>query len=95
MAKKDRHMPRTAFVTLRDMPGTRVMFWVVDECPYCGDRHLHVIGNLRSADPSDGLGEYPAPCKPERTYELTLPPRSTRKTGRRRGKRVDHEDEDW
>ena len=96
MGKKDRSLPRTAFVTLRDLPGTRVMFWVVDECPYCGERHMHIAGNLRSADPGESLGEYPAPCDPTRTYDLELPPKPKKKQGkearrreRREGKRQD------
>ncbi|PNY80440.1 hypothetical protein [Deinococcus koreensis] len=91
MGKKDRQGPRIAFVTLRDMPGTQVMFWVVDECPYCGERHAHLAGNLRDADPGETLGEHPAPCRPERSYELTLPPRPKRKVGkeeRRRARRA-------
>ena len=102
MAKKDRRSPQPAFVTLRDMPGTRVMFWVVDACPYCGERHAHVIGNLRTADPVDALGEIPAPCQPERLYVLSLPPKPKRKGGkegrrraRRDGKREELDDETW
>ena len=88
MGKKDRNLPRTAFVSLRDMPGTRVMFWVVDECPYCGERHLHLAGNIRDADPGDTLGECPAPCRPDRLYDLTLPPRPKRKAGKEERKRA-------
>ena len=88
MGKKDRTVPRTAFVSLRDMPGTRVMFWVVDECPYCGERHLHLAGNIRDADPGETLGEYPAPCTPDRIYELALPPRPKRKAGKEERKRA-------
>jgi hypothetical protein len=101
MGKKDRRTLRTAFVTLRDMPGTRVMFWVVDDCPYCGERHLHLAGNLRSADPGETLGEYPAPCDPARSYELALPPRPKRKQGKearrkaRREGRSEVLDEEW
>jgi hypothetical protein len=102
MGKKDRHTPRMAFVTLRDLPGTRIMFWVVDECPYCGERHLHPAGNLRTADPSDRLGEVPAVCDPTRVYELALPPRPKKKAGkteRRRerqgGKRDVIDDDKW
>ncbi len=96
MGKKERQNNLPAFVTLRDMPGTQVMFWVVDDCPYCGERHLHLAGNLRSADPSDTLGQQPAVCDPERTYELTLPPRPRKKktkAERRAGKRSEAEDE--
>ncbi|MVN87828.1 hypothetical protein GO986_13775 [Deinococcus sp. HMF7620] len=97
MGKKERRTPQMAYVTLRDMPGTRVMFWVVDACPYCGERHLHVAGNLRTADPGETLGEVPAPCQPERPYILALPPRPKRKAGkeeRRRARRVGKQD-DW
>ena len=101
MGKRDRHAVRTAYVTLRDLPGSRVMFWVVDECPFCGSRHFHPAGNLRTADPSERLGEQPAMCDPSLTYELALPPRPKKKNGkqerrkeRREGKR-DGLDEDW
>ncbi|UBV41802.1 hypothetical protein LAJ19_09080 [Deinococcus taeanensis] len=102
MGKKDRRSPQLAFVTLRDMPGTRVMFWVVDTCPYCAERHVHVIGNLRTAEPVDALGEIPAPCQPERTYILSLPPKSKRKgskderrKARRDAKRGALDDDTW
>lgn len=102
MGKRDRNAVRTAYVTPRDLPGTRVMFWVVDECPYCGERHFHPAGNLRTADPSEKLGEQPAMCDPTRTYELLLPPRPKKKTGkperrkeRRAGKLDDWDDEKW
>lgn len=86
------HLP--AVVELRDMPGTQVMFWVVQECPYCAGQHLHLAGNLRSADPGDTLGEQVAACDPERVYELMLPPRQKKKKGKR-SRRSDWEDEDW
>lgn len=82
MGKKDRRTPQPAYVTLRDLPGTRVMFWLVEQCPYCGERHLHPAGHLRTADPSDTLGEVPAPCDPGRPYELLLPPKPKRKGGK-------------
>lgn len=82
MGKRDRQGPRPAYVTLRDLPGTRLMFWVVGECPYCAGRHLHPAGNLRTADPGERLGEQPAPCDPTRTYELQLPPRPKKKSGK-------------
>ena len=96
MAKQDRRTPQQAFVTLRDMPGTRVMFWVVDACPYCGERHLHVAGNIRS-DPGESLGEHPAPCQPDRTYELALPPQPKKKGGKdaRRKARRDAKTDAW
>lgn len=77
------------------MPGTRVMFWVVDACPYCGGQHLHVAGNLRSADPGEVLGEQPAPCDPKRVYELVLAPRSAKKKKGKRARRTRWDDEDW
>lgn len=102
MGKRDRSGPRPAFVTLRDLPGTRVMFWVVETCPYCGGQHAHPAGNLRTADPSERLGEQPAPCEPGRTYDLTLPPRPKKKNSRqerrkerREGKVRDWDDENW
>ncbi len=75
------------------MPGTRVMFWAVEHCPYCGEMHLHLAGNLRSADPGDTLGEQAAPCDPSRTYDLTLAPRPKKKKGAGRRKK-DWEDEE-
>ncbi|EYB69770.1 hypothetical protein DEIPH_ctg002orf0101 [Deinococcus phoenicis] len=102
MGKRDQNAAHTAFVTLRDLPGTRVMFWVVEDCPYCGGRHFHPAGNLRNADPGERLGEQPAACDPARTYELLLPPRPKKKAGkqerrkeRREGKRRDIDDENW
>lgn len=83
----------TATVDLRDMPGTRVMFWVVQHCPYCGEQHMHLAGNLRSADPGDTLGEQVAPCNPEKVYQLTLPPVKKKKGKRKR--RTDWDDENW
>ena len=92
MGKKERLANhRTAFVTLRDMPGTRVMFWVVEHCPYCGEQHAHLAGNLRSADPGETLGEHKAPCDPARTYLLELPPRPRKKKGKR-SRRTDWEE---
>lgn len=95
MGKKDRSI-QPAIVTLRDMPGTRVMFWAVESCPYCGETHLHLAGNLRSADPSDSLGEQPAPCDPTRPYVLTLAPRPQRnKKGKKGRKRKAWDEEEW
>jgi len=91
MGKRDRTAPRTAFVTLRDLPGTRVMFWVVSECPYCTGQHLHPAGNLRTADPSERLGEQPAPCDLTRTYELALAPRPKKKNGKQERRRARRE----
>jgi hypothetical protein len=82
VAKGNRNGVQTAFVTLRDLPGTRLMFWVVDECPYCAGRHLHPAGNLRTADPGERLGEQVAACDPARTYELLLPSRPKKKAGK-------------
>lgn len=94
MGKKDRRnaAPALAFVTLRDLPGTRVLFWVVDSCPYCGERHLHVAGNMRSAeaDPGETLGEHPAPCDPTRPDVLSLPPRPKKKRGKQERRRERH-----
>ncbi|WP_034387115.1 hypothetical protein [Deinococcus sp. YIM 77859] len=87
MGKRDRRGLRPAFVTLRDLPGTRVMFWVVEHCPYCGGQHVHPAGNLRTADPGERLGEQPAPCEPGRTYDLTLPPRPKKKNSIRQERR--------
>lgn len=101
MSKKSRRTVQPAYVTLRDLPGTRVMFWVVDACPYCGERHLHPAGNLRSADPGERLGEVAAPCDPERRYDLQLPPKPQRKKGKearrkaRRGGRLEADPDEW
>lgn len=92
MGKKDRRPAALApaFVTLRELPGTRVLFWVVDACPYCGERHVHVAGHLRHADPGDTLGEHPAPCDPALLYVLSVPPRPTKKRGRQDRRRERH-----
>lgn len=42
--------------------GTYSWSWVVDQCPFCGDRHDHTAGPL-DGDPSIYLGhEVMAPC---------------------------------
>jgi len=71
-----------AWVTLREMPGTRVAFWVVESCPYCTKQHFHLAG-ARDDDPEERLGEAKAPCRPEHTYILALPPRAQTKGGKR------------
>jgi len=71
-----------AWVTLREMPGTRVMFWVVESCPYCAKQHFHLAGK-RDDDPEERLGEVKAPCQGEHTYTLNLPPRAQTKGGKR------------
>ncbi|MDP9763890.1 hypothetical protein [Deinococcus enclensis] len=94
MGKKARlsdRTPQPAFVTLRDLPGTRVVFWMVSECPYCAGQHLHVAGNLRNTETEVVLGEVPAPCDMERTYVLSLPPRPKKRKGRRSERRERHE----
>jgi hypothetical protein len=62
---------------LMTMPGTRLNFWAVGECPYCSQRHYHLAGGPL-ADPRERLGEVSAPCG-EGQYVLTLPVRKARK----------------
>jgi len=97
MGKRDRLGSQPAFVTLRDLPGTQIMFWVVDACPYCGGRHVHPAGNLRTADPGERLGEQTASCDPARSYELQLAPRPKKKAGKqqRRRERREGKVNDW
>ena len=88
-----------ASVTLRELPGTRIAFWVVGACPWCGGQHFHPAGNSRD-DPAERLGEVPAPCDPARRYTLSLPPRPQSRGGkraqkrreRREGRRLDDDD---
>ncbi len=89
--KKGRGGVEQAFVTLREMPGTRVAFWVVGSCPWCGAQHFHPAGTSRD-DPSERLGEVPAPCDPQRRYVLSLPPRPQSKGGKRAQKRRERRD---
>ena len=53
-------------------------------------------GNIRS-DPGESLGEHPAPCQPDRTYELALPPQPKKKGGKdaRRKARRDAKTDVW
>ena len=90
--KKGRAAPvtPTVFTDLLEMPGTRVLFWAVGECPYCGSKHYHPAGVLSATllagraetDPADRLGETQAPCG-NGPYILALPPRPLRKKGKR------------
>lgn len=66
------------------MPGTRVLFWAVGECPFCGAKHYHAAGTERD-DPGERLGEVQSGCGVG-AYILALPPRSLRKKGKK-GKR--------
>lgn len=97
--KRRANLPPIAYADLRDLPGTRLMFWVVDPCPLCGSRHIHPAGHLRD-DPRERLGEVAAPCEPGREYVLTVPPRprktdrkGERRKARRQGGRSDWDDE--
>ena len=81
MAKpKPPSIPEVA-VTFRELPGTRVGFWVLPVCPFCGEQHFHPAGANRD-DPFDKLGEVEARCHRGR-YVIGLPPRPRRKKERR------------
>ncbi len=88
MAKKHRQpsAPQEVYVDLLNMPGTKVLFWAVGECPFCGARHYHPAGTERD-DPGERLGEAQAPCG-NGAYILALQPRPLRKKGKK-GKRRD------
>ncbi|WP_425147074.1 hypothetical protein [Deinococcus sp.] len=83
MAKKSRPsaVTPTVYVQLLPMPGTRVLFWAVGECPYCAARHYHPAGTVRD-DPGERLGEVQAPCGGG-AYVLALQPRPPRKKGKK------------
>lgn len=42
--------------------GREGWLWVVEKCPYCGERHVHGGGGLDD-DPVRFLGDRAAPCK--------------------------------
>ncbi len=86
MAKKHRQpsAPQDVYVDLMLMPGTKVLFWAVGECPFCGAKHYHAAGTERD-DPGERLGEVLAGCGGG-AYILALPPRPLRKKGKK-GKR--------
>ena len=68
-------------VAFRELPGTRVGFWVLPVCPFCGEQHFHPAG-AGKADPMEKLGEVEARCGRGR-YIITLPPRAKGKKERR------------
>ena len=85
-----------AWVSLREMPGTRVAFWAVQECPFCGAQHFHLAG-ARGSEPEERLGETRAPCQSatgqaDRIYTLSLPPRVQTKGGKRAQQRRERRD---
>jgi len=94
VAKKNRLPAPTpeTYVELLNMPGTKVLFWAVGECPYCGARHYHPAGTERD-DPGERLGEVQAPCGLG-AYILALPPRPLRKKSKKARRRSDWEDSD-
>ncbi|PYE56683.1 hypothetical protein DES52_101488 [Deinococcus yavapaiensis KR-236] len=91
-----------AFARLAAFPGTRVLAWVVDECPYCGARHFHSTGGAKE-DPKDRLVEVKAPCQEAGEYVLAEPPKqrkgnrqAKRKQERRQAKSTPlDDDDDW
>lgn len=93
-SKKSRRAagPPVAHARLAAFPGTRVLAWIVDECPLCGARHFHSAGG-RDADPRDKLGETKAPCE-DAVYLLAEPPKPAKKqkSGRRKKRSLD---DDW
>ena len=94
MAKKHRQpsAPQEVYVDLLNMPGTKVLFWGVGECPYCGARHYHPAGTERD-DPGERLGEAQAPCG-NGSYILALQPRPPRKKGKKAKRRDSWDDFD-
>lgn len=68
-------------VTFRELPGTRVGFWVVPICPFCSATHFHPAGAGKT-DPLQKLGEVAARCG-EGRYIIGLAPKSKRKKERR------------
>ncbi|WP_293911886.1 hypothetical protein [Deinococcus sp.] len=84
-------------VSFRELPGTRVGFWIVAPCPHCAQTHFHPAGSGQ-ADPLERLGEVEARCGLGR-YVMGLPPRprskKERKAVNKRGRRVGGESDDW
>ncbi|AWN22846.1 hypothetical protein DKM44_06075 [Deinococcus irradiatisoli] len=68
-------------VSFRELPGTRVGFWVVASCPFCAATHFHPAGAGKT-DPMEKLGEVEARCGQGR-YVIGLPPKPKRKKERR------------
>jgi hypothetical protein len=99
VAKKLRQAPAVpearipeVYVDLLLMPGTKVLFWAVGECPLCGARHYHPAGTERD-DPGERLGEVQAGCGGG-TYILALPPRPLRKKSKKARRREAWDDEE-
>ena len=91
-------------VTLRDLPGTRVLLWVVEPCPFCAGTHFHPAGRADLAEAQLRLGEAPAACDATRVYTLQVPPKPKRTRGkdeRRKARRAarraleDDDLDDW
>lgn len=84
-------------VTYRELPGTRVGFWVVSSCPYCAQTHFHSAGTGND-DPVERLGEVEARCAQGR-YVIGLPPRprskKERKAATKRGRKFGAISEEW
>lgn len=85
---------KLAYADLRDIPGTRVLVWAVENCPLCGKSHYHSAGSLRD-DPRAKLGEVAAPCNPERQYVLVQAPKPRKANAKRRKGKRDRWDDDW
>lgn len=100
-ARRAASTPPLAFARLAAFPGTRVVAWVVDACPYCGARHFHAAGGLKD-DPKERLGETKAPCQEAAPYVLVEPPKprkehrkAKRKQDRRQAKSAARDDDEW
>lgn len=100
-ARRASSTPPLAFARLAAFPGTRVVAWVVDACPYCGARHFHSAGGFKE-DPKERLGETKAPCQETAPYVIVEPPRprkehrkAKRKQERRQAKSAAHDDDEW
>jgi hypothetical protein len=84
-------------VTYRELPGTRVGFWVLAVCPFCAQTHFHSAGKGND-DPMERLGEVEARCGQGR-YIIGLPPRprskKERKAANKRGRKFGAISEEW
>ncbi len=57
---KEQKLPE-ADVFLQQDTATGMNFWIIEKCPYCGNRHKHHAGNDND-DPKDYLGHQKSLC---------------------------------